>query len=41
MSKLRKFAMRKDNALVRMLIMLIVPMVLMATVSLTAYAQSG
>ena len=41
MSKLRKFAMRKDNALVRLMIMLIVPMMLMATVSLTAYAQSG
>ena len=41
MSKLRKFAMRKDNALVRLMIMLIVPAMLMATVSLTAYAQSG
>ena len=41
MSKLRKFAMRKDNALVRLMIMMIVPMMLMATVSLTAYAQSG
>ena len=41
MSKLRTFAMRKDNAMVRMLIMLIIPVLLMATVSLTAYAQSG
>ena len=41
MSKLRKFAMRKDNALARMMIMLIVPMMLIATVSMTAYAQSG
>ena len=41
MSKLRKFAMRKDNAMVRLMVMLIVPMILMATVSLTAYAQSG
>ena len=41
MSKLRKFAMRKDNAMVRLMIMMIVPMMLMATVSLTAYAQSG
>ena len=41
MSKLRKFAMRKDNAMVRLMIMLIVPAMLMATVSLTAYAQSG
>ena len=41
MSKLKKFAMRKDNALVRMMIMLIVPMMLIATVSMTAYAQSG
>ena len=41
MSKLRKFAMRKDNALVRLMIMLIVPVMLIATVSMTAYAQSG
>ena len=41
MSKLRKFAMRKDNAMVRLMIMMIVPMMLMASVSLTAYAQSG
>ena len=41
MSKLRKFAMRKDNALVRLMIMLIVPMMLIATVSMTAYAQAG
>ena len=41
MSKLRKFAMRKDNAMVRLMIMTIVPMMLMASVSLTAYAQSG
>ena len=41
MSKLRKFAMRKDNAMVRLMIMMIVPMMLIASVSLTAYAQSG
>ncbi len=41
MSKLKKFAMRKDNALVRLMIMIIVPMMLIATVSMTAYAQSG
>ena len=41
MSKLRKFAMRKDNAMVRLMIMMIVPVMLMASVSLTAYAQSG
>ena len=41
MNKLRKFAMRKDNVMVRLVIMLIVPALLMATVSLTAYAQSG
>ena len=41
MSKLRKFAMRKDNAMVRLMIMMIVPVLLMASVSLTAYAQSG
>ena len=41
MSKLRKFAMRKDNALARLMIMLIVPVLLLATVSMTAYAQSG
>jgi 3D (Asp-Asp-Asp) domain-containing protein len=33
--------MRKDNAMVRLMIMIIVPMMLMASVSLTAYAQSG
>ena len=41
MSKARKFAMRKDNVLERLMIMVIVPAILMATVSLTAYAQSG
>ena len=41
MSKLRKFAMRKDNAMMRLMIMMIVPVLLMASVSLTAYAQSG
>ena len=41
MSKLRKFAMRKDNVLVRLMILMIVPMMLMASVSLPAYAQSG
>ena len=41
MSKLRKFAVHKDNALVRLMIMLLVPVMLIATVSMTAYAQSG
>ncbi len=41
MSKLKTFAMRKDNAMVRMMIMLIVPVMLITTVTMTAYAQSG
>ena len=41
MSKLKTFAMRKDNAMVRMMIMLLVPVMLIATVTMTAYAQSG
>ena len=41
MSKLKQFAMRKDNALVRLMIMLIVPVVLIGSVSMHAYAQSG
>ena len=41
MSTLRKFAIRKDNALMRLMIMLLVPVMLIATVSMTAYAQSG
>jgi len=41
MSKLNKFAMRKDNALVRLMIMLIVPAILIGSVSMHAYAQSG
>ena len=41
MSTLRKFAMRKDNALVRMMIMLVVPAMLLTTLTLTAYANSG
>ena len=41
MSTLRKFAIRKDNALLRLMIMLLVPVLLLATVSMTAYAQSG
>ena len=41
MSTLKKFAMRKDNALVRLMIMLVVPAMLITTVTLTAYAQSG
>ena len=41
MSTLRKFAIRKDNAAMRLVIMLLIPMLLMATVSMTAYAQSG
>ena len=41
MSKLRQFAMRKDNALARLMIMLIVPVLLITTVTMTVYAQSG
>ena len=41
MSTLRKFAIRKDNAAMRLMIMLLVPVMLIATVSMTAYAQSG
>ena len=41
MSTLRKFAMRKDNALVRMMIMMIVPVLLITSITMTAYAQSG
>ena len=41
MSKLKQFAIRKDNALVRLMIMLIVPCVLISSVSMHAYAQSG
>ena len=41
MSKLKQFAMRKDNAMMRVMIMLIVPVLLITTVTMTAYAQSG
>ena len=41
MSKLKKFAMHKDNALVRLMIMMIVPAILIGSVSMHAYAQSG
>ena len=41
MSTLRDFAIRKDNALMRLMIMLLVPVMLLATVSMTAYAQTG
>ena len=41
MSKLKQFAIRKDNALVRLMIMLVVPCVLIGSVSMHAYAQSG
>ena len=41
MSTLRKFAIRKDNAVMRLVIMLLVPVMLITTVSITAYAQSG
>ena len=41
MSKLKQFAMHKDNALARLMIMLIVPAVLIGSVSMHAYAQSG
>ena len=41
MSKLKNFAVHKDNALVRLMIMLIVPAILIGSVSMHAYAQSG
>ncbi|MBR7179331.1 MAG: G5 domain-containing protein [Oscillospiraceae bacterium] len=41
MSKLRKFAMQKDNAVARLMIMVLASVMLIATVSMTAYAQSG
>ena len=41
MSKLKQFAIRKDNALVRLMIMLIVPCLLIGSVTMHAYAQSG
>ena len=41
MSTLKKFAIRKDNALMRLMIMLLVPVMLIATVSMTVYAQTG
>ena len=41
MSKLKQFAIRKDNALVRLMIMLIVPGLLIGSVTMHAYAQSG
>ena len=41
MSKLRKFAMSKDNAMARLMVMVLASVMLVATVSLTAYAQSG
>ncbi len=41
MSKLRQFALRKENALMRLAVMLMVPAILLAsTVSFTAYAQN-
>ena len=41
MSKLKQFAMHKDNALVRLMIMMVVPAILIGSVSMHAYAQSG
>ena len=41
MSKLRRFAMRRDNVMIRLAIMVMVPVMLMASVSFRAYAQSG
>ena len=41
MSTLKKFAMRRDNAFVRFAIMLIVPMLLIGSVGINAYAESG
>ena len=41
MSKLRRFAMRRDNVMIRLAIMVMVPVMLIASVSFRAYAQSG
>ena len=41
MSKLKQFAIRRDNAMVRFAIMLIVPCLLIGSVSMHAYATSG
>ena len=41
MSKLKHFAIRKDNAMMRLMIMLIVPCLLIGSVTMPAYAQSG
>lgn len=41
MSKLKKYAMHKDNAFVRFAIMLIVPVLLIGSVAMNAYAESG
>ena len=41
MSKPKRFPMHKDNALMRLMIMLIVPCILIGSVSMHAYAQSG
>ena len=41
MSKLKHFAIRKDNAMMRLMIMLIVPCLLIGSVTMHAYAQSG
>jgi len=41
MSTLKKFAMHKDNAFMRFAIMLIVPVLLIGSVAMNAYAESG
>ena len=41
MSKPKRFPMHKDNVLMRLMIMLIVPSILIGSVSMHAYAQSG
>ena len=41
MSKPKRFPMHKDNVLMRLMIMLIVPAILIGSVSMHAYAQSG
>ena len=41
MSKLKQFSMQKDNALVRLMIMMVVPAILIGSVTMHAYAQSG
>ena len=41
MSKLKSIAMRKDNAMMRLIVMVLVAMSLIGSVSISAYAQGG